>query len=619
MGHGDPNEQWPELSADEARLVRQVSPDRLMDDTRRIASWERLSGSKAEAEAVEFVRQRLAECGIETRVIWHDALISLPGRARLVLEAAPAGAWGDAAEIGCITHSCGAPTPPEGVSGELVYAGRGTAADYEGLEACGKIALIEGLASPETTKTAEEHGVIGHIHINDEYLHEMTVSPVWGSPSFEDRTLLPRTPAFSVSEADGRRLREALAAGHVVLRMHAEVDAGWRQIPLVLGTIPGAEEPDRYVLLSGHLDSWHYGAMDNGSANATMLEVARLLATEKDGLKRGLRIAFWSGHSHGRYAGSAWYADHHWLDLERNCVAHINVDSTGGMGASVLGEANVMAEVREFAAGCVEPFAGGERFVGTRYGRAGDQSFWGHGIPALFMSMSQQPVSEGRTAESFAAIIGPGRGRAGGLGWWWHTPHDTIDKIDPGNLVRDTRAYLLATYRLCTAALLPVDYLAVCDELHDALWDIAGRFPQAKQQLCQVSVQLDALRMELERVALHLARLAWTLEHPRPGRGQRGAEAALQHANTMLMRLGRILVPAGYVAGSPYGQDAALPTGPLPGVTRAAARLDRLAPGSDEYRSGLISLTRECNRVAHAIQQAHQLAGEWHTGDALGR
>ena len=83
-------------------------------------------------------------------------------------------------------------------------------------------------------------------------------------------------------------------------------------------------------MFSGHHDTWDYGVMDNGGANATMLEVARLFAPERADWRRGLRLCFWSGHSHGRYSGSAWYADTHWDELVRRCVAHVNVDSTGG-------------------------------------------------------------------------------------------------------------------------------------------------------------------------------------------------------------------------------------------------------------------------------------------------
>ncbi|MEZ4715068.1 MAG: M28 family peptidase [Caldilineaceae bacterium] len=107
----------------------------------------------------------------------------------------------------------------------------------------------------------------------------------------------------------------------------------WQTTPILVGELDGRHS-DEFVLFSGHLDSWEVGAMDNGSANATMLEVGRLLAMHRDGLYRGLRLVFWSGHSHGRYSGSTWYVDNHWEELYDRCVAHVNVDSTGARGAT---------------------------------------------------------------------------------------------------------------------------------------------------------------------------------------------------------------------------------------------------------------------------------------------
>ena len=69
--------------------------------------------------------------------------------------------------------------------------------------------------------------------------------------------------------------------------------------------------------------------MDNGSANATMLEAARLSPSAGQNGGAGLRVCFWSGHSHGRYSGSTWYADQNLDELDRRCVAHVNVDFDG--------------------------------------------------------------------------------------------------------------------------------------------------------------------------------------------------------------------------------------------------------------------------------------------------
>ena len=116
-------------------------------------------------------------------------------------------------------------------------------------------------------------------------------------------------------------------------RLSSQVFRAWQTTPLLIAELDGQTDDD-FVLFSGHLDSWEVGAMDNGSANATMMEVGRVLAQHKDQLYRGLRLAFWSGHSHGRYSGSTWYVDHHWEELYDRCVAHVNVDSTGARGAT---------------------------------------------------------------------------------------------------------------------------------------------------------------------------------------------------------------------------------------------------------------------------------------------
>jgi hypothetical protein len=116
--------------------------------------------------------------------------------------------------------------------------------------------------------------------------------------------------------------------------------------PLQVGDIEGPQGNNSpFVLLSGHHDTWYYRVMDNGSANATMLEAVRLLATRAKALRRGLRVCFWSGHSHGRYSGSAWYVDQNWRDLDRRGVAHVNVDSTGGIGATVMTENGVVSSL----------------------------------------------------------------------------------------------------------------------------------------------------------------------------------------------------------------------------------------------------------------------------------
>jgi hypothetical protein len=62
--------------------------------------------------------------------------------------------------------------------------------------------------------------------------------------------------------------------------------------------------------LHGHYDSWDVGVGDNATGDAAMLEIACALWTHRDKLRSAAsRIAWWPGHSTGRFAGSTWYAD----------------------------------------------------------------------------------------------------------------------------------------------------------------------------------------------------------------------------------------------------------------------------------------------------------------------
>jgi hypothetical protein len=572
----------PGLDAAEAALLDAVSAAELIELTAQIAAEVRLSGSPQELRALEWAAAQLASWGFATRLILHDGYISLPGPASLEVEGLGA--------LACITHAFGASTPEAGLRARIVDLGAGAPADWAAADAHGKIALVDGLATPEMALRARLAGTAGQIFINDEHLHEMILSPVWGNPTAEQLALYPSAPAVSVRAQDGARIRSALTSGPLSVRITTQVETGWRSLPLLQADLPGPPGDDSFVLFAGHIDSWHYGAMDNGSANATMLHLARLLAERRELLRRGLRICFWSGHSHGRYAGSAWYVDNHWDELRRRCAAYVNIDSVGGQGATVLSEAYCMAETRELGRAVIERY-GGQAFSGSRVGRAGDESLVGVGVPALLMTVSEQPASGNPSGA--AAVIG---GRSGGLGWWWHTPDDTLDKLDPALLARDARLYGATLFRLCAEPLLPLDYAAACAELDDLVADYQGRLGQ-RFDLGPARMQTLALRRE----AAELSQILDELRERMAG----GADepASLAALNAGLMQLGRATIPLNYTAAGPFGHDPALPMPPLP-LLADADRLAAAPPGSDAAHVAAVALRRGLNQLVSGLEGA---------------
>ncbi len=561
----------------EQELRAAVSGDTLLDYTRTIAQWVRLSGSEDEAKAFAYVAETCRGFGM--RVVEHgvEALVSWPGRATLTTLGPEPHAFP------CITHAFATSTAADGIEGAVVDQDSG-ATDVRGA-----IVLSDGLANPGKGMAAQAAGVLAQININDDYVHEMIISPVWGTPTPQTVDLLPELVSVSVNAADGAALRRLAANGDVRVRITAEVDTRWRTIPVLTAELDGEE--DRFVLFSGHIDSWHYGAMDNGTANATMLEVGRLLGARKGALRRGLRLAFWSGHSHARYAGSTWYADHFWADLHQRCVGHVNVDSVGGIGATILSEANTMAETVGFAGRAIGEVAGQELEY-KRFGRAGDQSFNGIGLPALFMSVSGQPARGGAVEEQMARLLGTGgRSRSGGLGWWWHTTEDTMDKIDRDFLVRDATIYALTVWRLCTLPLLPFDYGAATEELRGVLADLAtvagDRF-----DLGPALAEADALLADTARL-----RAACAAAPTDP--------ATIDRLNTCIMALGRRLTPINYTLAGEYEHDLALGSPPIPSL-QPLRRLATLDLASDESRYLHTQLVRARNRTWHAFHEARQ-------------
>lgn len=559
-------------------ISTEVSIANLERHTSAIAQWVRLSGSRDEREAFAYVRSELGSYGFAINQYESEALIGYPGSSTLEVLGA------ESIEVQCNSYSLSPSTPAEGIRAELIYVGDGADADYAGKDVTGKVVLSDGLATPGKAVAAMQAGAAGQVHINDAHIHEMCISPVWGTPLPETGELLPSVPAVGISQADGDQLKQMLASGSLEVRLMTQPYRQWTKIPTLIADLPGRNE-DTFVLFSGHIDSWHYGAMDNGTANATQIEVGRLLAENREALERGVRLAFWSGHSHGRYAGSAWYADQHWQELHDNCVCHVNIDSVGAITADVLEEAPTMAESFEFARDVLRAMTGRE-LTYKRISRSGDQSFWGHGVPSLFISLSEQAMDESPTSQAMGQLLGTG-GRGGGLGWWWHTTEDTLDKIDSENLLRDARVYAETLWRLCTEERLPFNYAATAKEISAALSNYNEKAGSAFD-LAKTIALANELADRLESLNLN--------------------ELDPQDANTFIMRIGRILTPVNYTREGPYSQDLALGTAPMPGLLDVS-KLMELDPGTDDYRFLMVRLVRERNRIEHALIEATRRAG----------
>lgn len=556
-------------------LLSALSGPRMWRHLETFDHYPKFSGSPEELESLHYVEADMRDAGYRTEIILHDAYISLPGRAKATV---------DNADIECIAQSFSRSSPPDGLTVPAVYLGSGSDEDFSRRDVRGKIVVVEGIANPVMARRASRAGAAGQLHVSPhQYRHEMCVSPVWGSPTHETKDHLPSTVIVTVSNDDGEAIKAKLAARpDLFITLHAEVDTGWRKTPILVADLPASDgqEDEPFVLFTGHHDAWYEGTMDNGGANATMMEVARLAPQKRSSWKRGLRVIFWSGHSHGRYSSSSWYAETHWRELKARAVAHVNVDSTGGKGNTVVANTTASAELRGLAREAIR-VQGGQEFANRRMSRAGDQSFWGIGVPSIYGNMSEQPPDESLNAS--ASLFGNAKRLAHGTGWWWHTPYDRLDKMDEAILVRDTRIYLHTVWRLLTDPVLPLDYAehgrylkAELDALQAAAGDRFDLSPlvERAEALIEVAEELNAAAPEPADIL-----------------------------NDTLMAVSRALVPVDYSTGDRFGQDPATPQAAYPAL-QPIRGFAGLAAESDEAKFLAVGMTRAVNRVAAALDEA---------------
>ena len=534
------------------------------------------------------VVSRLQRHGVDVKVHQPDLYLSVPGQARVevngrTIRAKPPAYSTDARD---------------GLTGRLVYLGANQADDIDMIfdrrlddgsavvaGARGAIVISEGYASPGMIAQFEEMGAIGVIAINPGVdIHWGICTTIWGVPDLDDLPRKPAIPSVAVSNPDGQALIEIAKAGGDVT-LFTEMEEGWFASKLPEVFIPGTEEPEKYVLLHGHLDSWDVGVGDNATGDATLLEIARVLWKHRGSLKRSVRIAWWPGHSTGRYAGSTWFADQFAIDLEENCVAQVNCDSPGCRWATEFINLSRMSETDAFITEVITEVAG-KTAKGERPHRAGDYSFNNIGISSYFMLSSTMPDAL-REEKGYYAVGGCGGNIA------WHTENDTIEIADKDILLRDIKVYLLAVLRTANSDILPFDWRATAREF---LSTIDGYQQKAGERfdLAPSRAAAEALLAALED--FH--------------KGVEAGRITAPQANRVIQDLARILVPINFTREPRFRHDPAVTIPPLPTLS-VAAELDQ--HDADTMGFAQTQLVRGQNRVVSALRQARR-----HIADVCG-
>jgi N-acetylated-alpha-linked acidic dipeptidase len=441
----------------------------------------------------------------------------------------------------------------------------------------GKIVVTEGISLPMLTSEIEEMGALGIIAVNPgERIHWSTASTIWGTPGVDDMSRLPKIPSAGVNRGDGAVILAAAKSG-AAATIRTELEQGWFPQKLPVVHIDGATEPDRFVFLHGHYDSWQVGVGDNGTGNACMLEVARVLWQMRRNLRRSVRLAWWPAHSTGRYGGSAWYLDAHAADFAKQCVLHMNCDSPGCRLATEYSALTMMPETVATVAALVERVTG-QTPKAKRPNRSSDYTFYNIGISGALMASSMMPAAE---------VQKRGWHHVGGCGGniAWHTEDDTMEIADKGVLAKDIALYLEAVVTFASAEVLPFDFR---DTVREVAVAVEGY------------VKAAGKRLDLTPVSRSLGELAVKIDAFHRSVAEK--KIAPRAANEAMRELSRALVPLNYARGGPYEQDPAVTLPPVP-LLSIAADLD--VYDKDTIGFALATLLRGRNAALDAIDRAN--------------
>lgn len=572
------------LEAAARDAIRLDEPRALLD---RFVTLVRESGTPAEEIAGRYIVDRLKAIDVPVTLHTPNLYISLPERAELTITGG-AGARSVRARPPSMARSTG----DEAIEGEVCYVpsryATGTSTLFDTPDAArareddadpvkGRIVLTEGFSMPGPVQAFERRGAVAQIYIHPgKNIHEGICTSIWGAPSAESIGRKPTTPVVCINHPDGQALIAEVERGVVRASMKTWLREGWMRCLLPVAEIRGQTDPDEFLLLHGHYDSWYEGIGDNATGDAALLELARVLWGLRNRLKRSVRIAWWPGHSTGRYAGSTWYADTFASEIDEHCIAQLDIDSPGCADATAYEEVMWMAEADALCKASISD-ALGVSSQRMRPLRAGDYSFNQIGPTGLYMLLSNIPIEE-RKRRGYYAVGGCGGNIA------WHTPDDLMPVADLEILRRDLAVYLTTIVRILNAPLHPFDYSAAVDEIQATVTQY--------QQAAGSEIDFGPILEELIGLGDEIRR--WRVEaEKRIGKGS-GEATERRRLNDVLRQIARLLVPLNYARGERFDHDPALKFGAVPRLEAATS----LASAPEDLKVFMkVGLIREANKV----------------------
>ncbi len=509
------------------QLIDQVSPERLSAWHDMVASVPHVAGTPGDEQVVQALVEAFTEMGLEVEAhpIWTylaypkaaELEIISPERQRLaVRERAVEG--DDTPDDARHFFGFNAYSGSGEVTGEVVYANRGTKEDFErlaelGVDVTGRIVIARygGNFRGYKAKFAEAAGAIGLIIYTDPRDSGYGRGLSWPEGGYANETHIqrgsimtlpysgdPLTPFIEATE-DAERLDPAdvalptipvqpvgWKAAEAIMRhmTGAEVPDEWqgglpfryrltggdeltvrllveqtreiRKTHNVVATLEGREAPDQYVVIGGHHDAWGFGAVDPTAGLITVLETAKLLSDQaRQGVRPRRSVRFAAwGAEEYGIIGSVEWVESRLDDIVANAVAYLNLDASA-MGPQFGSSASPSLQPVIRRAASMVPAIDGEGTVLDAWMRRSGTKDW----PRF------GDLGGGSDHVGFLALAGvpaAGLGGRGSRGESYHSLYDHLewyrkvvgDDYAPATMV--TRVLAATTWMLADEPLLPL-------------------------------------------------------------------------------------------------------------------------------------------------------------------
>ncbi len=377
-----------------------------------VSIGSRLSGSKGEQQAADYIKRLFVSFGLNTRMqkfpvhTFHNISCSV--------SVCRKGAWSTIPSLPIMPCKN---TPPNGIQGELFFADNGDP-EYFSPAMRGKIVIVCGRIKSENRPRFLSYNPKALIIIEPQIKDHLSTI----ATNVNNLETYGNLPMVVIRHMDGFDLiKKGCSSAKLLVRNSVALSHAFN----VIGDLPGSEITDEIAVVCSHYDS-HMGiagAADNAGGTAVMLELARVLSAAPS--RRTIRFIAFAAEETGLH-GSTWYAcdllkkdardkkKASWIpDVSTSeCLRHrlvFNLDVHGLLLGSntilVCGSEDCISSVRLLA-----------KELGVQ------------------MKVDAGPMSSDGTPLAAAGIPAVQFGRYGGATMYGHSEKDVIDYLSPDAL-----------------------------------------------------------------------------------------------------------------------------------------------------------------------------------------